>query len=57
MEQQEFHLETYLKTLWKGKWLILLTAVIAVGGVVAGRSGALPRSAQSTAYKGGTLSS
>ena len=34
MQQQEQQLSHYLRLLWKGKWLIILTTMIALGGVV-----------------------
>ena len=34
MEQQELQLNQYLKLFWKGKWIILLTTLLGLGGVL-----------------------
>ncbi|MFQ6027864.1 MAG: polysaccharide biosynthesis tyrosine autokinase [Dehalococcoidia bacterium] len=34
MEQQELQLNQYLRLFWKGKWIILLTTLLGLGGVL-----------------------
>jgi uncharacterized protein involved in exopolysaccharide biosynthesis len=34
MEQQGLDVNHYARLLWKGKWVILLTALVAVAGVI-----------------------